>query len=213
MQILNLIYATLYFGLVTGFPVAEPNKNSGTLASSRVAISPSGVESGPENLDTDASPFAWQQSVLNYHNGWRAHHQVGALAWSNTLAAAALKSASKCQFQLTPNNIYGENIAAGTYTNPDWYAYMWYNGSLKYDYNKPGFSYETGTFTQVVWKDSTQLGCAYVQNCPGGYPNMMFCEYAPPGNIIPDSNFATEVLPPVANPPNPSPPPMMSNGL
>ncbi|KAK6532168.1 hypothetical protein TWF694_003328 [Orbilia ellipsospora] len=213
MQILNLFSIPLLLGAVAGFPVAEPNKNIGTLATFRASDTPSRVENGVEDFDADARPLAWQQSVLNYHNGWRAHHQVGPLAWNNTLAAAALKWASKCQFQLTPNNIYGENIAAGTYTNPDWYAYMWYNGSSKYDYNKPGFSYATGTFTQVVWKDSTQLGCAYVQNCSGGYPNILLCEYSPPGNIIPDSNFATEVLRPVANPPNPSPPPMMSNGL
>lgn len=37
-----------------------------------------------------------------------------------------------------------------------------------YDYNNPGFSMATGHFTQVVWKGTTQVGCA-VQTCPSGF--------------------------------------------
>lgn len=58
-----------------------------------------------------------------------------------------------------------------------------------YDFSKPGFSMETGHFTQVVWKWSTQLGCG-VRNCPtvgsvSGFDNggiMVVCRYKPPGN-------------------------------
>jgi len=35
---------------------------------------------------------------------------------------------------------------------------MWYNEINKYNYTSPGFSKETGHFTQVVWKNSKELG-------------------------------------------------------
>ncbi|EPS38569.1 hypothetical protein H072_7700 [Dactylellina haptotyla CBS 200.50] len=213
MQLINALSIVLSLSAVSALPFAEQSKDAVVLGSSRSSHWSAHTEKsvvvaadGPE----PAGPAGWQESMLNYHNGWRAHHQVPPLTWNDTLAAAALNSARRCQFALTPNNRYGENIAAGTYTNPDWYGYMWYNGSLNYNYDRPGFSYQTGTFTQVVWKDTKQLGCAYVTRCPGGYPNMLFCEYSPAGNIIPDSNFAKQVFRPVANPPLPSPPPMMS---
>ena len=34
----------------------------------------------------------------------------------------------------------------------------WYNEISMYNYNSPGYSSTTGHFTQVIWKDSVQLG-------------------------------------------------------
>jgi pathogenesis-related protein 1 len=58
-----------------------------------------------------------------------------------------------------------------------------------YNSANPVFSANTGHFTQVVWKNTKQLGCAVV-NCPAGtifdamYGATPFhvCEYNPPGN-------------------------------
>ncbi|EGX45305.1 hypothetical protein AOL_s00170g12 [Orbilia oligospora ATCC 24927] len=135
-----------------------------------------------------------RSEMLKYHNAWRAHHGAPALKWNTTLAMAALKSARKCVFAHTKNNEYGENIAAGTYTSPSYYASL------------PGFSSETGHFTAVVWKNTKQIGCAYVKNCAGGLPNMLFCEYSPAGNVLPASNFRTNVLPARTSPKNPAQP-------
>lgn len=57
----------------------------------------------------------------------------------------------------------------------------WYNEISKYDYNNPGFSSGTGHFTQVVWKDSVQLGIGI------GFSNdsktvVVTANYSPPGN-------------------------------
>lgn len=65
-----------------------------------------------------------QDRMLSYHNASRAHHGAGRMQWSTNLAVAALRSASKCKFEHTTNNPYGENIAAGTYNNPTYYAYL-----------------------------------------------------------------------------------------
>ncbi|KAF3911139.1 Pseudecin [Arthrobotrys entomopaga] len=152
------------------------------------------------------TPASLQSQMLYYHNAWRAHHAATPLTWNTTLAAAALKSASKCVFAHTTNNRYGENIAAGTYTNPAFYAAMWYNEVSLYNYNKPGFTEATGHFTQVVWRGSKQLGCAWVK-CPGTFPWYLFCEYFPAGNVLPASNFASNVLRAKAAPKNPPQPP------
>lgn len=50
------------------------------------------------------------QSVLDAHNMYRARHQVPPLSWDNTIEAAAVNWASKCQFQNEPNSPYGENL-------------------------------------------------------------------------------------------------------
>ncbi|KAK6362564.1 hypothetical protein TWF730_000021 [Orbilia blumenaviensis] len=156
-------------------------------------------------ISTIAVPL--QRDMLKYHNAWRAHHGASAVTWNSTLAMVALRSARKCVFAHTQNNKFGENIAAGTYTNPAYYAWLWYDEVRKYNFNSPGFSSQTGHFTAVVWKNTKQIGCAYVKNCAGGLPNMLFCEYSPVGNVLPASNFRTNVLPARSTPPNPAKPP------
>jgi hypothetical protein len=39
----------------------------------------------------------------------------------------------------------------------------WYGEVSAYDYSNPGFSGNTGHFTQVVWKNSIALGCGVAQ--------------------------------------------------
>lgn len=48
--------------------------------------------------------------VLNAHNTYRAHHRAPAMAWDNTVAAAATNWASRCLFQHESNTPYGENL-------------------------------------------------------------------------------------------------------
>lgn len=77
-----------------------------------------------------------------------------------------------------------------------------------YDFKKPtGFSEETGHFTQLVWRTTTDVGCAAI-DC--GYGNgtddnekrgdtgsytraqgwYVVCEYSPPGNVMGASRAA-----------------------
>jgi Cysteine-rich secretory protein family len=75
----------------------------------------------------------------------------------------------------------------------------WANQSNMYNYTLPtGFSEATGEFTQLVWKATTEVGCAASscgsQMLPGfssdGNTQVWFfiCEYAPAGNIIGNNN-------------------------
>ena len=56
------------------------------------------------------------------------------------------------------NTKYGENIWRGQGKGVKGPVKSWYDEKAKYNYNKPGHSSQTGHFTQVVWKGSTQLG-------------------------------------------------------
>jgi hypothetical protein len=49
---------------------------------------------------------------------------------------------------------------------------------------------ETGHFTQVVWRQTTQLGCG-VSTCRG--MDIWVCEYDPPGNV--QGHYRQNVLP------------------
>lgn len=78
--------------------------------------------------------------------------------------------------------MFGENMAGRTLS---WTQTIeaWYNEEKKYSYQTPGFNSNTGHFTQLVWKRTTQVGCAlsYCDNIKG---NIYVCEYEPRGNII-----------------------------
>ncbi len=46
-----------------------------------------------------------------------------------------------------------------------WYEARWTGG---YDWDRPGYSPDTGPFTQVVWKDTEKLGCGRASGTPEG---------------------------------------------
>ena len=56
----------------------------------------------------------------------------------------------------------------------------WYSEIASYNYAKPGFSMDTGHFTQVVWKDSLEIGCGSAKSKRGG--TYVVCNYSPAGN-------------------------------
>ena len=71
---------------------------------------------------------------------------------------------------------------------------IWYCEINSYDFSHPGFSSATGHFTQVVWKDTTKLGCAAAKAKDSGNVYVV-CNYSKPGNLL--SGFEQNVLPPI----------------
>jgi uncharacterized protein YkwD len=137
------------------------------------------------------------QTLVDAHNAHRARHCAGPLAWSPKLAQAAQSwadalKAQGCKFGHKPRNPYGENLAAGTSGTLDGQAVadMWYDEVKLYKFPNGGFSMQTGHFTQVVWRQTTQIGCG-VATCNG--MDIYVCEYDPAGNV--DTMYRQNVLP------------------
>ena len=68
--------------------------------------------------------------------------------------------ANKNILQHRKNAKYGENLfmAGGTETNGKDPVKSWYDEIQNYRFSSGGFSSTTGHFTQVIWKNSKELG-------------------------------------------------------
>ena len=69
---------------------------------------------------------------------------------------------------------------------------MWYDEIKDYNF-ETGRGRGTGHFTQVVWKDSTRVGCGVKLRCGGGMMAMtsVVCRYQSPGNY--NNNYLSQV--------------------
>ena len=132
-----------------------------------------------------------------------------AQSWADVLASSG-------DFRHSVNG-YGENLAM-LYDDgkSDEEAFnrsvdLWYNEIELYNYDNPGFSMETGHFTQLIWKHTTQIGGGISR---GNNRIYVVVQYDPPGNV--GGLYARNVLPledssslpsPLPLPLSPSPPP------
>lgn len=158
-------------------------------------------------LVSDSADIA---AFLAGHNIVRAAHNAPLLTWSGELALKAAIWANMCQFKhsngLLSYNPYGENIVAATgdFSIPAAMGTFVQDAGMKLylanffltkhsksaDYNPANPTYTH--FTQVVWKTTTQLGCA-VSKCDGifdrsfGKATLYVCLYNPAGNVIGDA--------------------------
>jgi pathogenesis-related protein 1 len=112
------------------------------------------------------------------------------LVWSETIAASAQAYADKCVFEHSKGK-YGENLYAGT-AEPKGPGVVdsWASEVSDYDYASGKCSGVCGHYTQVVWRNSTELGCGYAKctaNSPFGSSKTWYnwvCQYNPPGNYV-----------------------------
>jgi len=129
-------------------------------------------------------------AFLDAHNTIRSLHNATALTWSVDLAKKAESWADRCEFKhsdgVLSDTPYGENIVAGTGNFQITAAVATFvQDQDQYDPANPSYLH----FTQVVWKSTTELGCAVAQ-CPGlfdntiGIPSLYVCLYNPAGNVI-----------------------------
>jgi uncharacterized protein YkwD len=139
------------------------------------------------NFSASAPPPAGPMAtLLDAHNKHRAQHCAPPLEWSNDVAAIAQKWAEhlaqkSCKLEHSQGDL-GENLAAGTrgVMTASRAVEIWYDEHKKYNYASGGFSMQTGHFTQVVWKDTTKVGCG-MASCAD--VDVWVCNYDPPGNV------------------------------
>jgi pathogenesis-related protein 1 len=155
----------------------------------------------PESSSLERSTAERFSGALASHNKIRAKHRLAPLKWSNKLAAYSqqwanqLGAGNRCTMRHrsgTPP--YGENLYWSS-------AIIWTDGRREknrvsirdvvkvwtdeerwYDYSRnrcqPG--QRCGHYTQVVWRDTTEVGCA-VKIC-NDKSQTWVCSYNPPGN-------------------------------
>jgi uncharacterized protein YkwD len=135
--------------------------------------------------------------ILTLHNQERAAVGVPPLTWSDTLAAHAQPWADNVYATGDASHssgradfgFYGENMARGggpSYATPSWLAQTWANEKSGYVPGTPA-SDSTGHYTQMVDKQSTEVGCGFTSGAGGLYAeyggtNVLVCQYTPPGN-------------------------------
>ncbi|KAI3807846.1 hypothetical protein L1987_23782 [Smallanthus sonchifolius] len=134
------------------------------------------------------------QDYLAAHNAARAQVGVGNMEWDPTLAAYAQSYANQrtgdCNL-VHSGGPYGENIAwqgGGEFTGTS-AVNLWVNEKSSYDHstNTCASGSQCGHYTQVVWRNSVQLGCARVRCANGGW--FVICSYNPPGNYVGQSPY------------------------
>lgn len=139
-------------------------------------------------LSAEAQP-ARMQGILDQHNQWRKDVGVPALKWSVKLAMTAQEWANSqakkdCRCTHSTDKMYGENIFCS-----DGVANISGNVADSWASEKKYYNHETGKckggecghYTQMVWRATTEVGCAMVK-C--GSKEFWVCNYNPPGNYL-----------------------------
>ena len=132
------------------------------------------------------------EEILNAHNQHRATVGVAPLTWSDTLSSHAQEwvdyLASLGNLQHSQNTGEGENLWMGSSSNYS-YAQMveswgseqqYFVGGVSPDFSSTGQFQDVGHYTQIVWKDTVEVGCA-VASANGN--DFLVCRYSPPGNV------------------------------
>ncbi|XP_066018419.1 uncharacterized protein [Pocillopora verrucosa] len=177
----------------TGAPSTKSGLSTTGAPSTTSDVSTTGEQS-TSSSNTTAALTAEVNACLKVHNERRALHGASPLVWDDTLRehaqAWADHLAETGKIRHDPNrDEEGENIAwfKGYRTAGCEDALMeWYDREEpKYDYRNPGFSPETGQFTQVVWKDTRAVGVAQASR-GSGFSKQIFivARYSPSGNFI-----------------------------
>ncbi|CAF1292407.1 unnamed protein product [Rotaria sp. Silwood1] len=153
----------------------------------------------------DVTSNAWEIQALNSHNEFRARHGVPPLVLKDEITR---KAQAYAQY-LTENNLFehstnrdnlGENLYTMSSSEPLTNKSLgmdatqsWYDEIKSYDFNNPGFSMETGHFTQVIWKNTSSLGVG-VAFSDNGRRVVVVAQYGPAGNVM--GQFPENVPPP-----------------
>lgn len=129
-----------------------------------------------------------------------ANPALGILRWSTTLANGSQAWANTCNWNHSNvpgvgENLYAGAVSSGFPTNVERDAitnasgFGWADEFPSYNYAANTCSGTCGHYTQMVWRTTTQVGCALKQCTTGSpfgaqFPNwtIVVCQYSPPGN-------------------------------
>lgn len=140
------------------------------------------------------SPNSAAREFLEGHNQARASVRVGPLKWSETLANATgrvvryQRDKMGCRFaelngiKFGANQFFGGGASGWT---PRMAVDLWVGEKQYYNYtaNSCAAKQSCGSYTQVVWRNSSELGCSQA-NCVKEMATLILCFYNPPGNYV-----------------------------
>ncbi|KAI1772125.1 PR-1-like protein [Hypoxylon cercidicola] len=160
-----------------------------------ITVAPAIPSEAPSFVDHDA----FTSAILNSTNTYRATYNASSVRWNSTLesfASSYVQSSSSsrkrdgetCDMKHS-GGPYGENLALGC-SDAGSCVDAWASEVAEYDYGDPKFGEDTGHFTQLVWRDTTDIGCG-AKLCPGNGGWYLACEYYPRGNV--EGQYSDEV--------------------
>lgn len=145
---------------------------------------------------------AFHHNCLSYINDCRKDHNVPDLSLSLDCCEHSLQRANYILEANTTDTLetyYGENVYMEEINYDDEFSIFtiikkWYKEGKLYNYAEPGFNVKTANFTQMIWKNTTHMGSAFLQ---ADGKNIFVINYVPPGNKR--GQFAVNVLVPTCN--------------
>jgi len=135
-----------------------------------------------------AAGGSFESEMLAAHNLVREQVPVPPLVWSARLAEAAQKWADSLvergRFEHQAHSPYGENLyeARGRGgVSPMEVVAAWAAEAAGYDYRTNTCSGKCGHYTQLVWRNTREVGCAAARR---EARQVVVCEYNPRGNWV-----------------------------
>lgn len=125
--------------------------------------------------------------MLELHNRLRAAHNEAPLVWSSELAAEAQRWADHLLHGSTlahgGDKGHGQNLffISGLRTTPEFVFEQWASEASDYNRSANTCSNMCGHYTQIVWRNTKQVGCAIAR---AGSQEVWVCDYDPPGNVV-----------------------------
>jgi len=167
--------------------IIQQQPSSSNIGSSSTSSSSSSSSSSSGDIyaaisQCDGIDASFASEILDAHNKYRAQHKVGDLSWDVDTYNYAKNNADNydCSGVLThTHGKFGENLAAGFKDGASTVA-AWVDEPILYS----DASFVYNHFTQVIWKGSTKVGCAYKDCRKSNWGLYVVCEYDPYGNVI-----------------------------
>ncbi|CAH2354444.1 protein Pry1p [[Candida] railenensis] len=166
--------------------VAAQSTSAATVATSQATSTSSSSDLYADIYKSSGIDETFAKDILDAHNEKRALHSAPDLSWDLDAYnyAQNYADAYDCSGVLTHSHgPYGENLAAGFKDGPSALE-AWYEEGATYNY-AAGNTYDH--FTQVVWKDTTKVGCAYKDCSSNNWGLYIICSYDPAGNVVGES--------------------------